>query len=113
MKRDRRVLSLVLAAVFGFNSLGGALKPALFLLATILLVQAPDPDYVGPEDPAHEGQPKTCSNSAHIKAVKQDCHCDKKTKEQCDPNGRMEDSTCLVYCRKPACKCRHPICDGT
>ncbi len=84
----------------------------LVLLALVLLGQAPDPDYVGPEDPAHAGQPKSCSNSAHIKAVKTDCPCEKKTKEACDPNASMgEQTNCYVYCRRPACKCRHAACE--
>ena len=85
----------------------------LFLLVITLGVQAPTPnpdDYVGPEDPAHQGQPKSCSNSAHITAVKQDCKCEKKTPEACEPGGLSEDKACYVYCRKPACKCAHPIC---
>jgi hypothetical protein len=83
----------------------------LILLLAFLVVQAPpNPDYVGPEDPAHQGQPKTCSNSAHIKAVKQDCKCQKTKPEHCRPEGNSEDQNCAVYCRKPACKCSHPIC---
>jgi hypothetical protein len=87
---------------------------ALICLVAFLLVQAPPPnpeDYVGPEDPAHQGQPKSCSNSAHIKAVKTDCKCEKKTPEACKPEGNSEDAKCYVYCRKPACKCRHAMCE--
>lgn len=81
------------------------------LIALVLVMQAPEPDYIGPEDPAHQGQPRTCSNSRHIPAIKQDCACEKKTKDACNPDGRMEDSKCLVYCRKPACKCFHKACE--
>jgi hypothetical protein len=86
---------------------------ALILLLVFLAVQAPPnpDDYVGDEDPAHKGQPKSCSNSPRIKAVRQDCKCEKKTKEACDPAGRMEDNSCFVYCRKPACKCFHKACE--
>lgn len=91
------------------------LMRSLVLLFVFLLTQtppAPDPDYVGPEDPAHQGQPKSCSNSAHIKAVKQDCPCVKKTKEACDPKSGMgEQANCFVYCRRPACKCHHAACE--
>lgn len=82
-------------------------------LLGVLGIQEPrnPDDYVGPEDPAHQGQPKTCSNSPQIKAVKQDCKCEKKTAEACNPAGRMEDSKCYVYCRKPACKCFHKECE--
>lgn len=76
-------------------------------LALLLLVQAPNPDYVGPEDPAHFGQPKTCSNSKHIKAVKMDCAC---KRPQCDETA-MEDRNCAVYCRRPACRCHHANCE--
>lgn len=85
------------------------------LLLVLLALGAQEPrnpeDYVGPEDPAHQGQPKTCSNSKHIAAVKRDCKCEKKSAADCDPNGRMEDSACIVYCRKPACKCFHQECE--
>lgn len=84
---------------------------ATWALALLLVAQAPEPDYIGPEDPAHQGQPRSCSNSPHIKAVKQNCPCEKKTPEACDPDGRMEDSRCFVYCRKPACKCHHQACE--
>jgi hypothetical protein len=77
------------------------------LLLVFLAVQAPPPnpdDYVGDEDPAHKGQPKTCTNVPGRKAVKHDCQC---VKTSCDPARGMEDSKCYVYCRKPACKCDH------
>lgn len=61
-------------------------------------------DYVGPDDPIHEGQPLSCSNSEHIKAVKHDCKCHQAS---CDPKSQMEDPHCYVYCRKPACRCDH------
>jgi hypothetical protein len=85
----------------------------------LLLLGAQEPknpdDYVQPADdpnPRHHGQPKSCSNSAHIKAVRQDCPCEKKTKEACDPDSAMgEQSNCFVYCRKPACKCFHQACE--
>jgi hypothetical protein len=80
---------------------------ATWALALLLLAQAPEPDTIGDEDPAHKGQPRTCSNSSHIKAVKQDCAC---TKPKCDQTA-MEDRNCAVYCRKPACKCRHEHCE--
>lgn len=78
-------------------------KLSLYLIALVLVVQAPNPDYVGPEDPAHQGQPLTCSNTEHRKAVKQDCPCH----QSCDPKAQMEDAKCYVYCRKPACRCDH------
>lgn len=78
------------------------------LIALLLLTQTPNPDYVGPEDPEHEGQPRTCTNVPHREAVKHDCKC-KKT--SCDPNANMEDKSCYVYCRKPACKCFHKECE--
>lgn len=85
------------------------------LIALVLLLQTPPTpnpdDYVGPEDPTHQGQPKTCSNSKHIPAVKRDCACQKKTAEACRPEGNSEDRSCLVFCRKPACKCFHKICE--
>jgi hypothetical protein len=90
---------------------------ALLLFLAFLVIQVPPPnpdDYVQPADdpnPQHHGQPKSCSNSAHIKAVKTDCPCEKKTPEQCQPEGRMEDNRCYVYCRKPACKCHHEACE--
>jgi hypothetical protein len=83
----------------------------LAALALLLGVQTPNPDYVGPEDPAHFGQPKSCSNSPHIVAVKRDCKCEKKTPEACQPEGNSEDRSCYVYCRKPACKCHHAMCE--
>jgi hypothetical protein len=85
------------------------------LLLVLLALGAQEPrnpdDYVGPEDPAHQGQPKTCSNSKHITAVHRDCKCEKKTAAACDPSSAMEDSRCYVYCRKPACKCAHEACE--
>jgi hypothetical protein len=81
---------------------------AMLVVLAVLGVQ--EPDYVGPEDPAHEGQPRTCSNHARIPAVKQDCKCEKKTPAACNPEGSMEDRSCYVYCRKPACRCHHPEC---
>jgi hypothetical protein len=82
-------------------------------ILAVLFVQAPTnpDDYVGDEDPAHKGQPKSCSNSPHIKAVKHDCKCEKKTPEACQPGGNSEDRACYVYCRKPACKCHHAMCE--
>jgi hypothetical protein len=79
------------------------------VVLAVLLVQTPppDPDYVGDEDPAHKGQPKTCSNSKHIKAVKQDCAC---KRPKCDETA-MEDRNCSVYCRREACACRHANCE--
>jgi hypothetical protein len=77
----------------------------------LLLLGAQEPrnpdDYVGPEDPAHQGQPTSCSNSAHIKAVKRDCKC---ARPKCDETA-MEDRNCAVYCRRPACGCRHSNCE--
>lgn len=86
---------------------------ALPLVLLLLGMQEPknSDDYVGPEDPAHQGQPKSCSNTAHIKAVKQDCKCQRKTAAECAPDSRMEDGRCLVYCRRPACRCSHPACE--
>lgn len=81
------------------------------LIALALVLQAPEPDYIGPEDPAHQGQPRTCSNSHRIKAVKQDCACQKKSAAECRPEGNSEDRSCLVFCRKPACKCFHKECE--
>lgn len=78
----------------------------LLLLALMLVAQAPEPDYLPPGDP-HAGQPRSCSNSPHIRAVKQDCAC---TKPKCDETA-MEDRNCAVYCRKPACRCRHEHCE--
>lgn len=84
----------------------------ILLVTLLLLAQAPNPDdYVGEDDPAHKGQPKSCSNSAHLVAVKRDCACQKTKPEQCRPEGNSEDKACLVYCRKPACRCSHPICE--
>ena len=86
----------------------------LILFTALLLLQAPqpaDPDYVGDEDPQHKGQPRTCSNSPRIVAVKRDCPCQKTTPEQCNPQSAMEDSRCVVFCRKPACKCHHDACE--
>jgi hypothetical protein len=74
----------------------------------LLLLGAQEPrnpdDYVGDEDPAHKGQPKSCTNTPHRKAVKHDCKC---VKTSCDPEKAMEDSKCYVFCRKPACLCDH------
>jgi hypothetical protein len=84
--------------------------PLVLLLLAAQEPKNPD-DYVGPEDPAHEGQPKSCSNSQHITAVKRDCKCEKKTPEACEPGGLSEDKACYVYCRKPACKCHHDMCE--
>jgi hypothetical protein len=81
---------------------------ALLVVLAVLGVQ--EPDYIGPEDPAHEGQPRTCSNSHRIPAVKRDCACEKKTASACKPEGNSEDSRCLVFCRKPACRCFHQEC---
>lgn len=83
-----------------------------FALGSLALQEAPKnpDDYVGDDDPSHKGQPKSCSNSEHIPAVKQDCVCEKKTAEACDPASPMEDSRCYVWCRKPACKCHHAAC---
>ena len=83
------------------------------LIILLLLGQTPPnpDDYVGDEDPAHKGQPKSCTNTPHVKAVKHDCKCEKKTAAACDPAGSMEDSRCYVYCRKPACKCVHEACE--
>ena len=75
------------------------------LLVVVLGLQAPDPDYIGPEDPAHAGQPRTCTNTPHRKAVKHDCPCHPVA--ACDKDKRTEDSKCMVYCRKPACFCDH------
>ena len=75
---------------------------ALLVVLAVLGVQ--EPDYIGEEDPAHKGQPRTCSNVPHRKAVKHDCAC---VKTSCDPARAMEDSKCYVYCRKPACRCDH------
>jgi hypothetical protein len=76
-----------------------------FALGSMALQEPKNPDdYVGPEDPAHEGQPKTCTNTPHRKAVKSDCKC---VKTSCDPEKAMEDSKCYVFCRKPACHCDH------
>lgn len=92
------------------------IRATLFVLA-FLLVQAPPPnpdDYIQPADdpnPQHHGQPKSCSNSPHIKAVKQDCPCEKRTVEACNPEGYSEDRKCVVFCRKPACKCHHAMCE--
>jgi hypothetical protein len=74
------------------------------LVVVLALLGVQEPDYIGPEDPAHEGQPRTCTNTPHRKAVKHDCPCVKTT---CDPDANMEDAKCYVYCRKPACKCSH------
>jgi hypothetical protein len=82
----------------------------VLLMALVgLLTQTPanPDDYVGEEDPAHQGQPKTCSNSKHIKAVKQDCPC---KRPKCDETA-MEDRNCAVYCRRPACSCHHANCN--
>lgn len=70
----------------------------------VLVIQTPDPDYIGPEDPTHAGQPRTCTNVPGRKAVKHDCPCHQST---CNPKAQMEDATCYVYCRKPACHCDH------
>jgi hypothetical protein len=80
---------------------------AIPLVLLLLGMQEPrnPEDYVGPEDPAHQGQPKSCTNTSHRNAVKKDCACVKKS---CDPNSTvMEDPKCYVYCRKPACRCDH------
>ncbi len=89
------------------------MRLTILALLTLLAVQTPanPDDYVGPEDPAHQGQPKSCTNTPHVKAVKHDCKCEKKTPEACAPDSAMEDSRCYVYCRKPACKCKHEACE--
>lgn len=88
------------------------------LLLVLLALGAQEPrnpdDYVQPADdpnPRHHGQPKTCTNTPHVKAVKHDCKCEKTTAAACDPDSAMEDSSCYVYCRKPACKCVHEACE--
>lgn len=81
---------------------------AIVLLFAFLLTQtppAPDPDYVGPEDPAHQGQPRTCTNTPHRKAIKTDCPCHPVA--ACDKDKRAEDAKCAVFCRRPACFCDH------
>jgi hypothetical protein len=65
-------------------------------------------DRVGPEDPAHEGQPRSCSNREAIDAASHTCSCHKALK--CE-KPEAEPRDCQTFCRPSFCRCRPKHCE--
>jgi hypothetical protein len=111
---SRALVSIVLVFVL-FGAVGATpphaqcLSPVPLRFGVRALAQERPPvDRVGPEDPHHQGQPRTCANREGIEAAVHDCAC--HSAKTCEKPAQ-ESSTCQVYCRRDACRCRAKHCD--